>query len=149
MGVAAHETGHAIQHKVGYGPLKLRSTLVPVANIGSRFGPVLAIAGLAFGASNQFSEQLSIFQLITNIGLVLFGMSVLFYIVTLPVEFNASSRALKILKETGVFTENEEIAGAKRVLTAAAMTYVASALTAIGSFLRLLLITNSRNNRRR
>lgn len=149
VGVAAHETGHAIQHKVGYGPLKLRSTLVPVANIGSRFGPVLAIAGLAFGASNQFSEQLSIFQLITNIGLVLFGMSVLFYIVTLPVEFNASSRALKILKETGVFTENEEIAGAKRVLTAAAMTYVASALTAIGSFLRLLLITNSRNNRRR
>lgn len=149
VGVAAHETGHAIQYKVGYGPLKLRSTLVPVANIGSRFGPVLAIAGLAFGASNQFSEQLSIFQLITNIGLVLFGMSVLFYIVTLPVEFNASSRALKILKETGVFTENEEIAGAKRVLTAAAMTYVASALTAIGSFLRLLLITNSRNNRRR
>ena len=149
VGVAAHETGHAIQHKVGYGPLKLRSTLVPVANIGSRFGPLLAIAGLAFGASNQFSEQLSIFQLITNIGLVLFGMSVLFYIVTLPVEFNASSRALKILKETGVFTENEEIAGAKRVLTAAAMTYVASALTAIGSFLRLLLITNSRNNRRR
>lgn len=149
VGVAAHETGHAIQHKVGYGPLKLRSTLVPVANIGSRFGPLLAIAGLAFGASNQFREQLSIFQLITNVGLVLFGMSVLFYIVTLPVEFNASSRALKILKETGVFTENEEIAGAKRVLTAAAMTYVASALTAIGSFLRLLLITNNSNNRRR
>ena len=149
VGVAAHETGHAIQHKVGYGPLKLRSTLVPVANIGSRFGPVLAIAGIAFGASSQASEYISILQLVTDIGLILFAASVLFYLVTLPVEFDASRRALKILKETGVFTENEEISGARRVLTAAAMTYVASALTAIGSFFRLLVLTNNRNNRRR
>ena len=86
--------------------------------------------------------------MITDIGLLLFGASMLFYLVTLPVEFNASRRALKILKETGTLTSKEEIRGARKVLTAAALTYVASALTAIGSFLRLLLIANSRRNRR-
>ncbi len=141
IGVAAHETGHAIQHKIGYGPLVLRSTMVPIANIGSRFGPILAIAGLFFGMSAQSSASLG--QLITNIGLLLFGASVAFYLVTLPVEFDASRRALKILKSTGVLDQNE-ISGVKKVLWAAAMTYVASALTAIGSLLRLIMITNRR-----
>ena len=123
----------------------ITAELVPVANIGSRFGPLLAILGIAFGASAQLEEWLPIFQLITNIGLLLFAASVLFYIVTLPVEFNASRRALKILKETGTL-ESDEISGVRKVLWAAAMTYVASALTAIGSFLRLLVLTGRRRN---
>lgn len=147
IGVAAHETGHAIQHNVGYGPLVLRSTLVPVANFGSRLGPWLVILGLVLGGSGTANSYLSIWQLLTNIGIILFSGSVLFYIVTLPVEFNASSRALKILKETGVFTE-EELKGARKVLTAAAMTYVASALSSIGSLLRLIFLSRSRQNRR-
>jgi Zn-dependent membrane protease YugP len=132
VGVAAHETGHAIQHAKHYGPLVLRSTLVPVANIGSSAGPWLAIAGLALS-----------FPILINIGLLLFGGAVLFYIITLPVEFNASARALAILKSNNVLSA-EELSGVKKVLTAAALTYVASALTAIMSFLRLLLLSRSR-----
>lgn len=140
VGVAAHETGHAIQHNVGYGPLAFRRILVPVANFGSRFGPLLAVLGIVFGASSQAQDFIPILQLVTDIGLLLFAASVLFYIVTLPVEFNASRRAMKILKETGTL-EADELSSVKKVLWAAAMTYVASALTAIGSFLRLLVIT--------
>ncbi len=145
IGVAAHETGHAIQHDVGYGPLAFRRVLVPVANIGSRFGPLLAILGIVIGNVAQAQEYipLSICQLVTDIGLLLFAASVLFYIVTLPVEFNASRRALKILKETGTL-EADELGGVRKVLWAAAMTYVASALTAIGSLLRLLVLTGKR-----
>lgn len=142
IGVAAHETGHAIQHNVNYGPLALRSILVPVANFGSRFGPTLAILGIIFGNTAYASTEsiFSICQLITDLGLLLFAGSVLFYLVTLPVEFNASRRALKILKETNTL-DPDELRGVKKVLWAAAMTYVASALTAIGSFIRLLVIT--------
>jgi len=132
VGVAAHETGHAIQHAKHYGPLVLRSTLVPVANIGSSMGPWLAIAGLAMS-----------FDILINIGLLLFGGAVIFYIITLPVEFNASARALAILKSGNVLT-TEELKGVKKVLTAAALTYVASALTAIMNFLRLFLLSRSR-----
>ena len=146
IGVAAHETGHAIQHDVGYGPLALRSILVPAANIGSRFGPTLAILGLIFGYSTEAESLIPIFQLITNIGLILCAASVIFYLVTLPVEFDASRRALKILKETGTLSP-EELSGVRKVLWAAAMTYVASALTAIGSFVRLLVLTDRRRNR--
>lgn len=134
VGVAAHETGHAIQHAKKYGPLVLRSTLVPVANIGSSLGPWLAIAGLVLS-----------FPILINIGIVLFGGAVLFYVITLPVEFNASARALAILRSGNVLTE-KELSGVKKVLTAAALTYVASALTAIMSLLRLVLL--SRNRRR-
>ena len=132
VGVAAHETGHAIQHARGYGPLALRSTLVPVANIGSSMGPWLAIAGIFFTL-----------PFLTNIGLLLFGAAVIFYVITLPVEFNASARALAILQSGNVLTQ-EELNGVKKVLTAAALTYVASALTAIMSFLRLLLLSRRR-----
>jgi len=132
VGVAAHETGHAIQHARGYGPLALRSTLVPVANIGSSLGPWFAIAGIFFS-----------FSLLIYIGLILFGAAVIFYLITLPVEFNASARALAILRSGNVLT-HEELNGVKKVLTAAALTYVASALTAIMSFLRLFLLARRR-----
>jgi len=140
VGVAAHETGHAIQHAVKWGPLALRSTLVPVANIGSRLGPWIAIAGLAISQSAAYG---SYWQIIFNIGILLFGGAVLFYVITLPVEFNASSRAIAILRENNVLSE-QELNGVKKVLTAAALTYVASALTAIMSLLRLILIARNR-----
>lgn len=147
IGVAAHETGHAIQHAKGYKALGLRSTLVPVANIGSRFGPTIAILGIIFGNTAKAAEIFSICQLITNLGIILFAAAVLFYIITLPVEFNASHRALMILKQTNTL-DKRELSGVRKVLSAAAMTYVASALTAIGSLLRLIILSNSRNSRR-
>lgn len=144
IGVAAHETGHAIQHAVGYSPLSLRSTLVPAANIGSQFGPTLAVLGIIFGGTSKASDYISIFQLITNIGIILFSLAVLFYIITLPVEFNASRRALKILRDSNTLNTTE-LKGVKKVLSAAAMTYVASAITAIGSLIRLIVLSNRRH----
>lgn len=144
IGVAAHETGHAIQHAVGYSPLSLRSTLVPAANIGSQFGPTLAVLGIIFGGTSKASDYVSIFQLITNIGIILFSLAVLFYIITLPVEFNASRRALKILWDSNTLNTTE-LKGVKKVLSAAAMTYVASAITAIGSLIRLIVLSNRRH----
>jgi len=132
VGVAAHETGHAIQHARGYGPLFLRSTLVPVANIGSMLGPYIAMAGIFLAM-----------PMLLNIGIILFGGAVLFYVITLPVEFNASARAIAILRSNNVLTK-DELNGVKKVLTAAAMTYVASALTAMMSLLRLILLSRSR-----
>ena len=139
VGVAAHETGHAIQHAVSWGPLALRSTLVPVANIGSMFGPYIAMAGLIL--STQVDGMIG--QLIFNIGICLFSGAVLFYVITLPVEFNASSRAIAILRSNNVLSD-DELKGVKKVLTAAAMTYVASALTALMSLLRLILLSRNR-----
>jgi Zn-dependent membrane protease YugP len=130
VGVAAHETGHAIQHARGYGPLALRSGLVPIANIGSSLGPWIAVAGIFLA-----------FPLLINIGIILFGGAVLFYVITLPVEFNASARALILLRPT---LTPDELKGVRKVLTAAAMTYVASALTALMSFLRLILLSRRR-----
>jgi len=135
IGVAAHETGHAIQHSVKYAPLALRSTLVPVANIGSSVGPYIAILGLFLA-----------WPVIIDLGLLLFGGAILFYLVTLPVEFNASSRAIASLDSTGLLMK-DELRSAKKVLNAAAMTYVASALVAVASFLRLLLLAGQRRNR--
>jgi len=132
IGVAAHEAGHAIQHAVRWGPLAMRSTLVPVANIGSALGPWIAIAGIFLS-----------FPILINIGILLFSGAVLFYIITLPVEFNASNRAIAILRANHVLTE-EELKGVRKVLSAAALTYVASALTAIASLLRLVLMSGRR-----
>ncbi len=134
IGVAAHETGHAIQHKEGYAPLVLRSTLVPVAQIGSSIGPTMAIFGLILSWS-----------VLINLGILLFGAAVLFYLVTLPVEFNASSRAIRTLEDTGILNYNE-IDPAKKVLKAAAMTYVASAAVAMANLLRLILLANRRDD---
>ena len=132
VGVAAHETGHAIQDKERYAPLVLRSTLVPLANIGSSAGPYLAMAGIIFSI-----------DILLTIGIILFSVAVLFYIVTLPVEIDASRRALKVLESNAVLSQ-EELRGARKVLTAAALTYIASALTAVASLLRLILIARNR-----
>lgn len=133
LGVAAHETGHAIQHSESYGPLVLRSTLVPVAQIGSSLGVPLAMLGLIFS-----------FPFLVNVGIVLFSLAVAFYIITLPVELNASSRAIRTLEDTGILNYNE-IDPAKKVLRAAAMTYVASAAVAVANLLRLILISRNRD----
>lgn len=134
LGVAAHETGHAIQHHTAYAPLTLRSTLVPVAGIGSSFGPIMAVAGLMLQA-----------PMILNLGIILFTVAVVFYIITLPVEFNASSRAIETLSSRGILAM-DEIGPAKKVLNAAAMTYVASALVAVASLLRLVLLARSQDS---
>ncbi len=134
VGVACHEAGHAVQHAEGYVPNKIRSAIVPVANIGSKFSWILIIIGMIL--PTQFS-------VVITIGIVLFSASVLFTLVTLPVEFNASNRALKTIKETRLLNDNEYV-GAKKTLSAAAMTYVAAAATAVMQLLRLLLIANRR-----
>ncbi|PTV99351.1 hypothetical protein C8C76_11169 [Halanaerobium saccharolyticum] len=128
VGVAAHEVGHAIQDKDNYRPLSLRASLVPAANIGSSFGLPLAIFGFFIRAD---------FLIMT--GFVLFSAAFLFHLVTLPVEFNASNRAISNLKSTDLLTETE-IKGAKKVLKAAAFTYVATTLVALANMLRILLL---------
>lgn len=137
IGVAAHECGHAAQHATGYAPLKFRGALVPVANFGSTLAWPLILIGLFLR-----SDTAVIF---INMGILLFSAAVLFQLVTLPVEFNASSRAVKVLETTGMLYP-EEIRQTKAVLGAAALTYVASAASAILQLLRLLLITGRRRN---
>jgi Zn-dependent membrane protease YugP len=132
VGVAAHETGHAIQHARSYGPLVLRSALVPVANIGSSIGPWLAVAGIIMS-----------FPLLLNIGIILFAGAVAFYLITLPVEINASTRALAALRRANVLAA-DELNGVRKVLTAAALTYVASALMALMNLIRLVLLSRRR-----
>ena len=135
IGVAAHECGHAIQHARGYAPLSIRSVLVPVANFGSSIAWPLIIIGLIMNSQTS--------QLFLNLGVIAFSMAVLFQIVTLPVEFNASRRALKILGNTGMLYP-DEVRETRKVLTAAALTYVAGAASAILQLLRLIMISNSR-----
>lgn len=137
LGVAAHECGHAIQHDTGYAPLSIRSTLVPVANFGSQISWPLIVVGLFMNG------QMASFLI--NAGILLFTCAVAFQIVTLPVEFNASSRALRILSASGLLYE-EEVGQARKVLRAAALTYVASAASAILQLLRLLLLTRGRRD---
>lgn len=129
IGVAAHECGHAIQDQKDYSPLKIRASLVPVANIGSTLAWPVILIGMFIGA----------FDTLVPLGIILFSAAVLFQIVTLPVEFNASSRAVAILDSTGILG-SEEIRYTKKVLSAAALTYVASAAAAILQLLRLVLI---------
>jgi Zn-dependent membrane protease YugP len=128
VGVAAHEVGHAIQDKESYKPLSLRASLVPAANIGSSFGMPLAIFGFFIRAD---------FLIMT--GFVLFSAAFLFHLVTLPVEFNASNRAISSLKSTNLLTD-KEIKGVKKVLKAAAFTYVATTLVALANMLRILIL---------
>ena len=138
VGVAAHECGHAVQHATGYVPLKLRSSLVPVANFGSSIAWPLIILGFFFNSSTTS-------VLFINLGILAFSLAVLFQIVTLPVEFDASHRALKILGNTGMLYE-DEVRDTRKVLTAAALTYVAGAASAILQLLRILLLTGNRRN---
>jgi Zn-dependent membrane protease YugP len=134
IGVAAHECGHAIQHNEGYVPLRLRTAIVPVANIGATISWPLILIGLFLGYS----------QTLINIGIILFSCAVLFQLVTLPVELNASSRAVRILDETGILY-GEEISHTKKVLGAAALTYVAAAAASILQLLRLMLLFGGRS----
>ena len=129
IGVAAHECGHALQHKEEYAPLKLRTAIVPAANIGSRLGIPIILLGVILGSSS----------LLINIGIWVFSLAVLFQIVTLPVEFNASSRALHMVEQYGILGSNE-VVHTKKVLSAAAMTYVAAAASSILQLLRLILL---------
>ena len=133
IGVAAHEAGHAIQHNVGYFPLKFRNAILPVANLGSQLGVPLVLIGLVF----SFGDTL------INVGILLFAFAVLFQVVTLPVEFNASKRAVKLLDEQGILY-GEELSGCKKVLSAAAMTYVAAAASSALQLLRLVILGGKR-----
>ena len=138
ISVAAHECGHAAQHAQGYGPLVLRSTLVPAANIGCRFGLPIVFLGLLFGG---YGSTLAL------IGVAVFSISVLFQLVTLPVEFNASRRGLHLLSESGIL-QQDEIGKCKKVLGAAALTYVAAAASSILQLLRLLIISGAGSRRK-
>ena len=134
VGVAAHECGHAVQYAVGYGPMKLRAAIIPATNFGSKLALPLILIGLLFNSS----------QLLLA-GILLFSLTAVFQLVTLPVEFNASSRALRTLDQQGILTQ-EELAGTRKVLTAAALTYVAALLVALAQLVRMLLLYNRRRD---
>ena len=136
VGVAAHEAGHAVQYAKNYAPIKLRSVIIPVTRFGSMFAIPLFFIGLILA-----SEPFMLF------GILLYATVALFQLITLPVEFNASDRAIAALDSSGMLTQ-DELVGARRVLSAAAMTYVAALLTSLLTLLRLLVIVNGRNNRR-
>lgn len=137
VGVACHEAGHAVQHAEGYLPNKIRSIILPMAKIGSQLSWILILLGLIFTAKVGF--------VLLYIGIILFSLSVLFTIATLPVEFNASKRALECIRMSDLLY-GDEYTGAKRTLQAAAMTYVAAALTAIMQLLRLIVIARGRRD---
>lgn len=137
VGVAAHECGHAIQHETGYVPLAVRGSLVPIANFGSSIAWPLILIGLIMNSEMS--------ALLLNLGILAFSLAVLFQIVTLPVEFNASGRAVKILGSTGILYE-DEVRDTKKVLKAAALTYVAGTASAILQLLRIVLLANRRND---
>lgn len=132
IGVAAHEAGHAVQHAVGYAPIRVRNAIVPAVNICSTISMPLFIIGLIFSISA-----------LTSLGILLFSGALIFQVVTLPVEFNASRRALTILNQSAML-EEDELLGAKKVLRAAAMTYVAAVISTALQLLRLVLLSNSR-----
>ena len=135
VGVAAHEADHAVQYAVGYGPIRLRSALIPVTQIGSQFGIVLLILGIVMSFEPMFLA-----------GIVLFGATTVFQLVTLPVEYNASHRAIETI-ESAHLLDDEEVLGAKKVLSAAALTYVAALLTSVVQLLRFILLFAGRNDR--
>ena len=134
IGVAAHECGHAVQDAVDYKPMRIRAAIVPAANLGSTISIPMIMFGLIFS-----------FPFLINLGIVAFSMAFLFQVVTLPVEFDASRRALKILGEGGLLTK-EELPMARKVLFAAALTYVAAAITTLLQLIRLIMIANNRRN---
>lgn len=137
IGIAAHEVGHAVQYKQHYVPVKLRSLLVPLTNFASSMLWPLVFLGLIFNFGSTSSSFGTIFILS---GVILFGLTAIFNIVTLPVEFNASNRAIKVLSKTGILNE-KELDGAKKVLSAAALTYVAAMLVSVLNLIRFLLVT--------
>lgn len=137
IGVACHEAGHAVQYAEGYAPIKLRAAIIPVTNFGSRLAMPLILIGLLFSALGSFSDTL------IYLGIACFGLSLVFQLVTLPVEFNASHRALRAIEDGGLLTEEEQ-KGARKTLTAAALTYVAATAVALAQLLRLITLFGGR-----
>ena len=142
--VAAHEIGHVLQHNEDYAPMKLRSAILPVANIGSRVGPFMVIGGLLLSMLAAGTGNLGYY--IAMAGVALYAMMFLFQLVTLPIEFNASKRGLAMLTEGG-YIADDELPGAKKMLNAAAMTYVLAALGAFVTVLRFLSIAGGARRR--
>lgn len=141
IGVACHEAGHAVQYAKNYGPIKLRAAIVPMVNIGSRLAIPLILIGLLLSAFAAFSDT------IVYLGIACFGLTFLFQLITLPVEFNASRWAIAAIEEAGLLTKDEQ-KGAKSTLRAAAMTYVAATAVALAQLLRLIVLFGGRNRQR-
>ena len=137
IGVACHEAGHAVQYATGYAPIKLRAAIIPITNFGSRIAMPLILLGLLFSALGDT---------LIYLGIACFGLSLVFQLVTLPVEFNASNRALRAIEEGGILTEEEQ-KGARKTLTAAALTYVAATAVALAQLLRLITLFGGRRRR--
>ena len=140
IGVACHEAGHAVQYAVGYGPIKLRAAIIPVTNFGTKIAWPLMLAGLLLSSMSYA------FYNLVYVGIACFSLSLVFQLVTLPVEFNASRRALGAIEEGNILTD-EELVGARKTLRAAAMTYVAAVATSLAQLLRLLAIYGNRRRR--
>lgn len=141
IGVACHEAGHAVQYDQGYAPIKLRAAIIPVTNFGSKLAMPLILIGLLFSSLGNAS------QIFVNLGIACFGLSVVFQLITLPVEFNASRRALVAIEENHILSD-EELAGARKTLRAAAMTYVAATAAALAQLVRLLILFSGNRRRR-
>lgn len=142
IGVACHEAGHAVQYAQSYAPIKLRAAVIPVTNLGSKLAMPLILIGLLLSYLGNFS------YLLVYAGIACFGLSLVFQLVTLPVEFNASRRALAAISSGNLLTEEEQ-KGARKTLTAAALTYVAATATALAQLLRLIVLFGGSHNRRR
>lgn len=140
IGVACHEAGHACQYAQNYAPIKLRAAIIPVTNIGSRMAMPLILLGILLSGLGRISYTL------VDLGIAAFSLSFLFQVLTLPVEFDASRRALRTIEETGILTEEEQ-RGAKKTLKAAAMTYVAATAVALAQLLRLMMLFGGRRRR--
>ncbi len=137
IGVACHEAGHAVQYAQSYAPIKLRAAIIPVTNIGSKLAMPLILLGLLFSFGGEYNYSL------VYAGIACFGLSLVFQLITLPVEFNASRRALVAIEQTGMLTEDEQ-AGARKTLRAAALTYVAATAVALAQLLRLMILFGGR-----
>ena len=135
--MAAHEAGHAVQYAENYSPIRLRNAILPVCNFGSQAGILLLLIGLLFNS-----------ELLFGLGVLFFGLMVVFQLVTLPVEFNASARAMETL-ESAHLLEEDELSGARKVLSAAALTYVAALLVSVAQLLRYIILFSNNNRRRR
>lgn len=142
IGVACHEAGHAVQYAQSYGPIKLRAAIIPITNIGSHLAMPLILLGVLFSAFGEFS------YIIVDIGIACFSLSLIFQLITLPVEFNASRRAMSTIEEAGILTQEEQ-QGARKTLTAAAMTYVVATIAALAQLVRLILLFGGNGRRRR
>ncbi len=147
VGVAAHEAGHACQHAVGYVPIKIRAAIIPITNFGSRLAMPLFLIGLIIAGASQFVIS-PVANVLMLTGILFFSFSTLFQLITLPTEFNASTRAMKALERGGLLAK-DELPAARATLSAAAITYVAALATSLASLLRLILIFMSSNDRRR